>query len=859
MAELLAPSGELQELDDNLTHEAIFKRGYKIPINNTHLKNGQVRMFDNEGNGFLSQPKDVQQNLLAGARLRNRGDDFNDFGSSLAAFGTGFADTLAPVAGRAMLQSAGVPVKDYEKYNSGAMASGQITAALASLFVPGDEEEAPAGMMNALKTLTTAPRAFARWGTKAGETIEGAILGTLGEGGIPTIAENAIANLGSQVAAKVAGSAVQGATEGSLYALSYVLGEKALGNPEDAAEGILAHVGATAMWTGALGAILGGAGVTFGRGLERLSEKAMPKLEELSQQYNQKLVGFTPSELERIGPEQAGRSIDRLFEHDILPGGRGNAAIIQDGLDKPAIAERFQKALDHHGNMIGDGFRQLEDLGAGFDISKVAQKLQDELDSRIAPGAVTPLETGATGELKSFVDTYANKEPISFAKPQSETGEQSGMDIWTKYRKRDTDSDVNAMRWHIGDEIRKEAVQQGLNFQAETGLGGQANAQIARSTPIYQDLVKMKKPFQRILNGTTDINEIQQSLNQSRGMLARAAFWGTHGVINPATMIGYSIGRVPGAVAAMGIKAALGAITPEVGTVANTLRRTVAQKYAVNKALQNALGSVQNRMDSSVDGIIGRLFSVGKRLNGQAAQPTAAIIQQHTGETDTRRAVKSFSDELDQLGGDPAQLVSKMQAGLAGISEHDPELTKQLIGKSTAVLGFLKQQMQGIIPPGDQLQPFRDSERQLPSLKDANEFARTFAIATHPMDVLENAAKFPLTPKDLATFRALYPRMATRVLFDLARTVANDPRPIPSQSRWEIARMIGGPVGPGTTPQFLLRSQASYQRQGNPAGGMQGPGNPSPSGTAISKRQARDEALAMAPGTQMVNRGLAGA
>jgi len=93
-------------------------------------------MYTDTGKPHLVAPEGVQRALSAGWRLRSHADDFADFGSGVKAFGTGVAQSLLHSLDIPNGQ-AGVPVEEYEKYRPGANIAGQITGAMADLFVPG--------------------------------------------------------------------------------------------------------------------------------------------------------------------------------------------------------------------------------------------------------------------------------------------------------------------------------------------------------------------------------------------------------------------------------------------------------------------------------------------------------------------------------------------------------------------------------------------------------------------------------------------------------------------------------------------------------------------------------------------------
>jgi len=157
-----------------------------------------------------------------------------------------------------------------------------------------------------LRALTSGPRALSALGAKAGkagEAVAGEILESITKNAAPTLAENAISKLGSDIFSRTVSKGAAGAAEGSLWALSYAVGERSLGDPDDAAEGLLASVGPAAIWGGVLGGALGGAGVLFGKATDRLAEKAASKMSELQSNAERSLVGWSQKELTKIAQD----------------------------------------------------------------------------------------------------------------------------------------------------------------------------------------------------------------------------------------------------------------------------------------------------------------------------------------------------------------------------------------------------------------------------------------------------------------------------------------------------------------------------------------------------------------------------
>lgn len=231
-----------------------------------------VTLLDPDGNQVVGPASGMQNALSAGYKLASPENiatiaDQQKYGTGALnvakAFGAGalrgatlnLSDPILTHLGLASPQT----LAGLEQYNPSASLVGQMAGTGAALLVPGEDALTAADLINPVK-------AVAKLGAKIGEGV-GGLLPEAGAG----LGSRILAGTG-QVGAKGLGSAI----EGGFYGLGNTATEAALGDPDQAAEHLLANVGYGALLGGGLGSTVEAGRLVVPKSLE-LAQGALSK------------------------------------------------------------------------------------------------------------------------------------------------------------------------------------------------------------------------------------------------------------------------------------------------------------------------------------------------------------------------------------------------------------------------------------------------------------------------------------------------------------------------------------------------------------------------------------------------------
>lgn len=331
---LLNPAGELVFSPDADVHENLTRFGYAVP---TQAQFDELANQQKYGEGFGNELRAGLEGAARGATL-------------------GLSDVAQTALG---VDAEGLAER--RKLNPTAATVGEIGGAVGSaLLAPG---LAPAGLL-----ARGGARAAARLAPEA-----------LAEGA--SLASQAL-NYAGQVGARAAGSAIEGAA----YGLGETVTEAALGDPNEAAERLLANVGYGGLFGGALGGAIKGA------------EIAVPAAFNVAKSTLSKTWGRLIGKADEMGGYEAGPVTKGIAKAGELATGEPAEEII-DNIKKIQSGEllsprEYQKQKTDFVNAIQEGHDALEKASI-----EASVKVRPQEIGELTKG-LNPVQTGA--EIQNF-------------------------------------------------------------------------------------------------------------------------------------------------------------------------------------------------------------------------------------------------------------------------------------------------------------------------------------------------------------------------------------------------------------------------------------------------------------------------
>lgn len=684
------------------------------------------------------------------------------------------------------------------------------------------------GLSLAAKAFRVAPEAIA--GLNAAEQAaspfalltsmapEGAILKTLAKGGDKLIAAAGV-----------------GAVEGSAFGLQQGITEQALGDPQAAAEGILAHIGEGALtgmlFGGALGATALGVGAVGGR-LKKLTahveEALQPALERRRTADIFSDLGIEARALRKLRDDKGEawfKDVSKMLRED-APDGQSFTA----GTREENIA-RLKETLDYHGRHINGAIEALAreaegqaGKAAGREIaieSRLAEKgLRREGDELFAgaapegPRAAGEKRAAAQGAIqldskdlvrkvraisddlsKAPGDDAAQKTIEAEAKRLEDTFKGGEMSLseaqqWRQSYRRawDGPADPNTSRWaqrQVERVIQEELTDKALEI-----------AKATKNVPLYKELVRSRKAYATL----ADVADAAKAFDMPGGMLGQAVgeFAKSFGLRS------LVFGQSP-------LSAAIGAAGYTAVKAGKQVLGPLAKKVASLRNLQETNEKVVGRLDGAVARFIDA--ATGATAKGAVGLPTMAALEKLTGEGDREAATKKFVEALRVAANSPDILADRIAMNLLGVEEHAPTVAAQMAQRMVQGIKMLET----LLPPTP-----RTVQPQLAKYTDGDmSRVEEAALALiDPVSVIEGLASgVPPTPSQMAILRTVYERVWSLTTAQIAQKLAEQTTEVDYDYVRLLSSFSGQPLDWSMEPAAIARAQELYQPQG------QGPGS----------------------------------
>lgn len=647
--------------------------------------------------------------------------------------------------------------------------------------------------------------------TRGGELARGAVLGERGAAALgEAVAANMLAegatkaaaqSAGAGFARKLAANAAQMGTEGLLISAPKAVTEAALGDPQKAAETILAGVAGGAL-LGAGGGLLSsgvsaaGAAVEAGVGKltggKTLQEFASAKAQEFKESYGVKQFWLANKETQKLAAMPGGTSgaLEVLERHKLTG--------LQPGESFAAVAERTAAAREKVGQEI-DGIVTKYGSGVAVGRKKVGEKLRSEVLAELEQRAendadIKPLVDRA----RTWIENYEAGGRQNVTALNTARKEIDKTIKWSPGM-----PDIDAKWNNVKIDIR--SVLDDVVFDKLERVG------LAAGKDINGQLRNLKRDYVVLATVDTGVQK-----NVGRELANR----GTSLTDTIASTAGAAIGSAVGGLAG-------GLVGSAAGAAVNNFGRRYGPGLLVGgiTQLQNrgillteqAMGAAARQLD--------RVPSIVERLAGSKVAESATRLRAAVAPIAETTPTRVFSEYLGHSNGtasdqaaeiaqkvaavasDPGKLQANADAIAKNYADDAPNVAAALKQQSTAAVRYL----QSALPPPPPFSPL--NAKQKPAYSDAQirAFARKLEAVHDPWTVLQRLENGTLTKEHIEALRTVYPSLYQDVV---QRSIEHATRQstLPYAAQLRLQQLTGAPLVPSV--QRVSAFQSMYGDQG---------------------------------------------
>lgn len=819
MTNVVSPSGEVFSAQSNNPSVLdILQRGYRIETREQeHQRAGEER--------YGNRP------IAAGLAGAARGLTFG--GSDVALTGTGAVDksTLAGL----------------REFNPGASTAGEVAAIGAATFLT------PAGGVGLLargaRGATAAVRGAEALGLGAGRLVGGDVMLLSAPGSVGL----------AKALGRTAEMATQGVVEGALFGAGQMVSEHALGDTELNAERIMAHVGASALISGAAGGALGGLiGIGSGpakKALSRFSERLqdIPGVREYVSDAAAKgaqraavasVGGLTKlwrklhaQDLVEEGPEAM-----LTFLH---PDGK---PILQPGQSFDKTVQRLNDFVQDRGKSIGVTLDLLDSTGetTGMTPESLAKLLASDIltEFKRRPGAV-----GQRAATSQFIDDLLSSE-LSGA-DLAANGEVTFK--WLQQLRNDISKSYSRVEPTDRDRAMR-IIERKVNGIMEDAFKRAAPEEFADFKVLKDDfhLLKTITDESTARAATLEANRYFSLSDRITGASMGAA-QATSGAVIGETLfgdgddsLGDKLGNIgEGLIVSLGVQG----VMRQLRTRGPSVLAVLLHKFARLAAVEKVATTAAKEESHVIDNLVGEVIHPSRTSPAQTPaaspqnyrvdfteivpddlqldaglkrlQPTA-LVPRETRLARVNTTVDAPTDDARRFAGQQMRLLQGMQgsggfgaAAKASVSnalgDVAPEITATLANRLVTVMSYLASKAP--TPPSQQsLTPGAQSEWK-PSAMDTTDFLRRVQAANDPMSVVRSLGSGMLSQQGVETLKTVYPAMYREILRQLLEGISKSARPLSYSDRIALGTLFDLPMADATmAPDFIQLLQETFQK-----------------------------------------------
>jgi hypothetical protein len=730
----------------------------------------------------------------------------------------GITDYLADVTGY------GDQVRQYYKSNPTTAGISEFTGATIPLLFTG-------GTGTAAKLANATP---------VGKAVRFA--GSVGDEATRAIQKALVKRLSAQTAekvGKVAGRAVTGGVEGTLFSTGQLVSEAALGDTPLTGEKILAHLG--------MGAVLGGGMHTL---LPPLTSGVKKSAEYFRGKFNSPLKKATEDVTEEVAANGKIGEWFRGFADQMALKGMGLKkanfkALIKKGYDLDDIAKTVREYTLKTGHYAGKPLLNPLDssdvivtklYNAKSEIGSHLGKMYGEIDdillanpspsSTVDPGkmlseleeAIKPIRQKAFGSDKKQIQKAINKEIKVALGDIMESGntfgaaleKRKGLDgkIWDLERGKKPSVYIQTLR-KFRDVMHKELMAKG---EVAAGvLGDKALvSEVREAQRLYHNFYHLGQMAKEELGSAAGNRWF--SLSDHMVGLAGAMSGGTH--LGKGANAGQIVNvHAPNPMIGLGLAAA-NKLFREKGPLVGM---RLAEKAGGLSTMESKLLAADSRIGKAIKAI---MSNKPAKLETLASASTVQSINSlgFSKERDMRKSFEKTRDSVNNMVADPKYMLSNIAHSLDPVSGVAPNLTRHMALTSANGLMFLHDKM-----PKPKDKPSLTPLLEEPEVTevDIRKWSRYVKAVHDPMSIIDDIQANRITKESVEAVRTVYPELYTDIQQRIVRLANENMYKFNYQQKANLSVLfeltLHGSLEPGSI-DFSQQMMASEPEQGQTTG-----------------------------------------
>jgi vacuolar-type H+-ATPase subunit F/Vma7 len=587
-----------------------------------------------------------------------------------------------------------------------------------------------------------------------------------GEKILPGVATSILQN-GAKAAA---GMGVEGAVVSAPTAIT----EGMLGDPELAAETMLAG--------GILGSALGGA-IGIAKPLIKLGKEKIAKA--ASEKFNSEdaalnLIGATPAQRDKLAPDVV-EKIPQFFR-DIAK-------------EDPKILFSSEKLKNKVDDLVSKSGKQLDNIVTTLDdrIKHVVTTADD--------ATITEIK-GSMYDYSSLTDKLWNKFVVPYIDdPRFNAQVQK------------VDQEIAAIKEHVtrrlggesnGIDLRalrdyQQTTKELVNFDKKnnvTDLGTDARKFIIDDVQKYfkdvlapkisvafPDLAQVASQFKAANDAYRMAVNIQPIIGKTVNKEAAKKLIGPSEIVGG--IIGAGVGGVPGLL---------------VGAAAKKAASYVEKSFDVAGILmtEQAMKQTAKKLDGIKDNLVAITSPVRARLVPKISNFTNDI---------NNDSFTELSRKIAEVSSNPQSLEDKMESMRHLADMGAPETASATQAKVVEAFQYLQSVMPKPLTPNNVLVKSKGFK---PSDQELSKFKRQVVAALDPFSIIDDLNEGTLTVDQVQTVAAIYPQLLDRIKEKVVDAVQSNPAEVPYNKRLKLSLLLGLDLDPSLEPktlQILLNSK----------------------------------------------------
>lgn len=628
--------------------------------------------------------------------------------------------------------------------------------------------------------------------TKAGIAAEKAVAAKLTAAGI----ERGSKSLAKDIVARSIENATRLGVEGAVVSTPKALTEAALGDPDAAAESLLAG--------GGIGLAFGLAGGPLGKSLEALRkkidvQKASDFLGELSDERAAKALGMSKSQIKKLkGGQKEAEEIGNYMMDAALEGGE---KVITPLSTTDDIYDRVLRMRDESGSKIGNIYKQLDEQGLG----KIKiEGLENSLRAKVEKDFSGKLYTQERNILNNIVSDLKDLriDATDFTPP---TGAMESFKAVGKKQKVSDELSFDAVKTYM-DRLADIAFPKGLNL-------AEPSPRQAVARKVWGALRgEVDNAVDAAVTKTGDAS-LKTTLAESRKAYSMSSKAKRSLEDKISSQAGNKLVGLTDTITGVGAAA----VDP-ISALPAILAKKTFEKYGnqVGAGLFRKSADGVLMAEQFMDKVKARLddipFIMGAKNAGSGTSKSLTAIQQLL-EDDSGKgkeiALKKLKDIAANTISNTEKSVADLSDKLQVIQDGGADQTAQSL--SNAMVKTAKY-ISDAIPKDKTVQnPFYKAE-YTPTDQEIASFQRKLAVVLDPFAAFDALADNTLTADHVDALAFNYPKIYNAMRIRVMDHVSENEQDFPYSKRLNLSLLLGLDADPSIRPDFIMSLQDSFGR-----------------------------------------------